>query len=110
MSIDSLTPLPENRTVVSEEGNSPFTYIIVDNETKTRTCIHTPGYPPMIPDDLSQSSLSSALDGARILYLDCRIHETALVVAQEAGACCRALGARTGLPHRTDARLASFLS
>ncbi|ONH93083.1 hypothetical protein PRUPE_8G212100 [Prunus persica] len=70
--------------VVSEEGNSPFTYIIVDNETKTRTCIHTPGYPPMIPSDLSQTSLSSALDGARVLYLDGRIHETALLVAQEA--------------------------
>ncbi|XP_021806085.1 ribokinase-like [Prunus avium] len=70
--------------VVSEEGNSPFTYIIVDNETKTRTCIHTPGYPPMIPSNLSQTSLSSALDGARMLYLDGRIHETALLVAQEA--------------------------
>ncbi|BFG42831.1 hypothetical protein CerSpe_291050 [Prunus speciosa] len=70
--------------VVSEEGDSPFTYIIVDNETKTRTCIHTPGYPPMIPSDLSQTSLSSALDGARMLYLDGRIHETALLVAQEA--------------------------
>ncbi|KAM7521769.1 hypothetical protein LguiA_011671 [Lonicera macranthoides] len=70
--------------VVSEEGNSPFTYIIVDNETKTRTCIHTPGYPPMIPEDLSKSSLLSALDGARLVYFDGRLHETALVVAQEA--------------------------
>ncbi|KAM1346310.1 hypothetical protein ACFX13_036376 [Malus domestica] len=70
--------------VVSEEGNSPFTYIIVDNETKTRTCIFTPGYPLMMPDDLSQSSLSSALDGARIVYFDVRWPETALVVAQEA--------------------------
>ncbi|KAB2620943.1 ribokinase [Pyrus ussuriensis x Pyrus communis] len=70
--------------VVSEEGNSPFTYIIVDNETKTRTCIFTPGYPLMKPDDLSQSSLSSALDGARIVYFDVRWPETALVVAQEA--------------------------
>ncbi|TQD74332.1 hypothetical protein C1H46_040127 [Malus baccata] len=70
--------------VVSEEGNSPFTYVIVDNETKTRTCIFTPGYPLMMPDDLSQSSLSSALDGARIVYFDVRWPETALVVAQEA--------------------------
>lgn len=37
----------------------------------------------MIPSDLSQTSLSSALDGARVLYLDGRIHETALLVAQE---------------------------
>ncbi|KAL9397829.1 hypothetical protein Peur_012082 [Populus x canadensis] len=69
--------------VVSKEGNSPSTYIIVDNETKTRTCIHTPGYPPMIPDELSRSSLLSALDGARLVYLDGRLHETALVTAQE---------------------------
>ncbi|XP_004290006.1 PREDICTED: ribokinase [Fragaria vesca subsp. vesca] len=70
--------------VVAEEGNSPFSYIIVDKETNTRTCIHTPGYPPMIPDDLSPSSLSSALDGARLAYFDGRLHETALLVAQEA--------------------------
>ncbi|KAF5482526.1 hypothetical protein F2P56_003086 [Juglans regia] len=69
---------------VSEGGNSPFTYIIVDNQMKTRTCIHTPGYPPMIPDDLSQASLLSALDGASIVYFDGRVHETASIVAQEA--------------------------
>ncbi|KAJ4969476.1 hypothetical protein NE237_016177 [Protea cynaroides] len=73
--------------VVSKEGNSPFTYIIVDSQTKTRTCIHSPGNPAMVPDDLSQATLSSALDGARIVYLDGRLHETALVVAQEAS--CR---------------------
>ncbi|KAL8215055.1 hypothetical protein R6Q57_004504 [Mikania cordata] len=70
--------------VVSEEGNSPFTYIIVDNQTKTRTCIHTPGSPPMIPDDLKTSTLSSALKGVQLAYFDVRLHETALVVAHEA--------------------------
>ncbi|CAN4093473.1 unnamed protein product [Withania somnifera] len=70
--------------VVSDGGNSPFTYIIVDNQTKTRTCIHTPGYPPMIPTDLSQSNLLSALDGAKLVYFDGRLHETAAVVAEEA--------------------------
>ncbi|XP_027363666.1 ribokinase-like [Abrus precatorius] len=70
--------------VVSKEGTSPFTYIIVDSQTKTRTCIHTPGHPPMIPDDLTESSLLSALDGARIVYFDGRLYETALVVAHEA--------------------------
>ncbi|KAK2996696.1 hypothetical protein RJ639_026533, partial [Escallonia herrerae] len=73
---------------VSKEGNSPFTYVIVDNQTKTRTCIHTPGFPPMIPDDLSKSSLLSALDGVRLVYFDVRLHETALVVAQEARRKC----------------------
>ncbi|KAL2978297.1 hypothetical protein AAZX31_13G111900 [Glycine max] len=70
--------------VVSKEGISPFTYIIVDNQTKTRTCIHTAGYPPMIPDDLSKSSLLSALDGVKIAYFDGSLPDTALVVAQEA--------------------------
>ncbi|XP_041009519.1 sulfofructose kinase [Juglans microcarpa x Juglans regia] len=70
--------------VVSKEGNTPFTYIIVDNQMKTRTCIHTPGYPPMKPDELSRASLLTALDGARIVYSDGRLHETALILAQEA--------------------------
>ncbi|XP_022967275.1 ribokinase-like isoform X1 [Cucurbita maxima] len=70
--------------VVAEGGVSPFTYIIVDNKTHTRTCIHTPGSPPMVPDDLSRSSLLSALDGAKIVYFDVRLHETALLVAEEA--------------------------
>lgn len=81
--------------VVSKDGNSPFTYIIVDNETKTRTCIHTPGFPPMIPDDLSKSNLSAALDGVRLLYSDVRLHETAIVIAQEAN--------RRGIPMLIDA-------
>ncbi|CAL9071619.1 unnamed protein product [Musa textilis] len=70
--------------VVAEEGNSPFTYIIVDNQTKTRTCIHTPGNPAMVPEELTQLKLSSALDGASLAYFDGRLWETALVVAQEA--------------------------
>ncbi|XP_023733381.1 uncharacterized protein LOC111881209 isoform X1 [Lactuca sativa] len=69
---------------VSEEGNSPFTYVIVDDQTKTRTCIHTPGWPPMIPDELSGSSLLSALAGVKLVYFDVRLPETALVVAHEA--------------------------
>ncbi|KAG5043655.1 hypothetical protein GYH30_007484 [Glycine max] len=69
---------------VSKEGTSPFTYIIVDSQTKSRTCIHTPGFPPMKPDDLPESNLLTALNGARIVYLDGRLHETALVVAHEA--------------------------
>uniref|UniRef100_A0A1J3DIX7 Ketohexokinase n=1 Tax=Noccaea caerulescens TaxID=107243 RepID=A0A1J3DIX7_NOCCA len=70
--------------VVSKEGNTPFTYIIVDKQTKTRTCIHTPGDPPMVPTDLSESSMLSALDRASIAYFDVRLHETALVIANEA--------------------------
>ncbi|KAG6511878.1 hypothetical protein ZIOFF_029958 [Zingiber officinale] len=69
--------------VVGKEGNSPFTYVIVDNQTKTRTCIHTPGNPPLVPEELTHANLSSALDGANLVYFDGRLWETALVVAQE---------------------------
>ncbi|KAL8159422.1 hypothetical protein V2J09_000959, partial [Rumex salicifolius] len=81
--------------VVSKEGNSPFTYIIVDNQTKTRTCIHTPGSPPMTPAELTQSNLISALAGVRLVYFDVRLHDTALVVAEEA--------ARRNIPILVDA-------
>ncbi|VFR00550.1 unnamed protein product [Cuscuta campestris] len=74
--------------VVSNRGNSPFTYVIVDNKMKTRTCIRTPGDPPMIPEDLCQSNLMSAIDRARVVYFDGRLHETALVVAKEATCRC----------------------
>ncbi|XP_028765553.1 ribokinase isoform X2 [Neltuma alba] len=70
--------------VVSKGGCSPFTYVIIDSHTRTRTCIFTAGYPPMIPDDLSRDSLLSALDGAKLVYFDGRMHETALFIAREA--------------------------
>ncbi|XP_018622337.1 uncharacterized protein [Nicotiana tomentosiformis] len=74
--------------VVSKGGHSTFSYVVVDSQAKTRTCIYTPGYPPMIPEDLSKSNLSSALDDARLVYFDGVLQETellsALVVAQEA--------------------------
>lgn len=37
----------------------------------------------MKPEELSQSHLLSAVDGARIVYFDGRLYETALVVAKE---------------------------
>ncbi|KAK7396478.1 hypothetical protein VNO78_17516 [Psophocarpus tetragonolobus] len=42
------------------------------------------GFPPMKPVELSESSLLSALNGARIVYFDGILLETALVVAHEA--------------------------
>ncbi|CAK8571704.1 unnamed protein product [Lathyrus sativus] len=70
--------------VVSKEGTTPFSYIIIDNHTKTRTCIFTEGYPPLVPEDLSRTRLLSALNGARLAYFDVRMPATALVIAQEA--------------------------
>ena len=37
----------------------------------------------MIPEDLPRASLLSALEGARLVYFDGRMHETALGIAQE---------------------------
>ncbi|OIT38542.1 PREDICTED: ribokinase-like [Nicotiana attenuata] len=70
--------------VVSEGGHSTISYVIVDSQTKTRTSIYTPGYPPMVSDDLPESNLLSGLDSVRLVYTDGVLHETALVVAQEA--------------------------
>ncbi|XP_031283774.1 uncharacterized protein LOC116142493 [Pistacia vera] len=69
--------------VVSEEGNSTFSYVIVDSQMKTRTCIVTLGYPPLMPSDLPLSTLLFALDGARIAYFDGWLLEAAVVIAQE---------------------------
>ena len=49
---------------------------------KTRTCIHTPGYPTLIPEELSESQLLSALNGAKMVYFDGRLYDTALIVAK----------------------------
>ncbi|KAL2344945.1 hypothetical protein Fmac_006230 [Flemingia macrophylla] len=69
--------------VVSKGGSSTFSYVLVDNQTKTRTSIYTPGEPPLMRDDLPQSTLLSAFDGARLVYFDGMFPETALFVAQE---------------------------
>lgn len=37
----------------------------------------------MIPDELTEPKLLAAVDGARLVYFDARLHDTALVVAQE---------------------------
>jgi hypothetical protein len=50
---------------------------------KTRTCIFTEGYPPLVPKDLSRAKLLSALNGARVAYFDARMPATTLVIAQE---------------------------
>ncbi|CAL4933707.1 unnamed protein product [Urochloa decumbens] len=53
-----------SHVIISDGGNTTFVYIIIDKQTKTRTCILTPGDPPMVPSDLPMSSLSAALQDA----------------------------------------------
>lgn len=73
-----------SHVIISDGGNTTFVYVIIDKQTKTRTCIITSGYPPMIPSDLRMSSLSAALQDVSLLYLDGYSDEMALAVAKQA--------------------------
>ncbi|KAK9822274.1 hypothetical protein WJX74_002061 [Apatococcus lobatus] len=64
---------------------SPFTYIIVDREGGTRTCIHTPGE-PLSQEEMTEEKVEAALAGATLIYFDGRLTEAALVVARAAKA------------------------
>ncbi|KAL1199656.1 Ribokinase [Cardamine amara subsp. amara] len=70
--------------VKAKDGVSHFNYVIVDNQTNTRTCIFTPGYPPLLPDDLTESLILAVLDGVRVLNVNGRSRETELLLAQKA--------------------------
>ncbi|KAK9811624.1 hypothetical protein WJX72_007184 [[Myrmecia] bisecta] len=73
--------------VLRAEGSpSPFTYIIVDREGSTRTCIHTPGA-PYTPDQLSPERIPQILgDSTQLVYFDGRLTEAALLLARAARA------------------------
>eukprot|EP00873_Tetraselmis_striata_P005110 jgi/Tetstr1/425374/TSEL_015821.t1 len=62
---------------------TPFTYIIVDREGGTRTCIHTPG-DPLRPEELPTEELDRILQGAKLVYFDGRLTEGALLLAERA--------------------------
>uniref|UniRef100_A0A7S0VHX1 Carbohydrate kinase PfkB domain-containing protein n=1 Tax=Polytomella parva TaxID=51329 RepID=A0A7S0VHX1_9CHLO len=63
---------------------SPFTYIIVDAQGGTRTCIHTPGAALQASDVSDPTLLDAALKDTDVLVFDGRLAEAALVLAQEA--------------------------
>uniref|UniRef100_A0A6U4SHY2 Carbohydrate kinase PfkB domain-containing protein n=1 Tax=Hemiselmis andersenii TaxID=464988 RepID=A0A6U4SHY2_HEMAN len=48
--------------------DSPFTYILVDSSTQTRTCIHTPIQEDLLPDEIPKD----VLDGVSVVHLDGR--------------------------------------
>ncbi|KAA6416772.1 MAG: carbohydrate kinase [Trebouxia sp. A1-2] len=62
---------------------SPFTYIIVDKQGGTRTCIHTPGA-SYAPEDLDQDTIDRILSNAQLAYFDGRLTESAVVLARAA--------------------------
>ena len=75
-----------NILVSTKPGSkSPFTYIIVDRETSTRTCIHTPG-DPYLEEEMTQERVDRILEGASAVYFDGRLAEPALVLARAARA------------------------
>lgn len=67
----------------SESGKSPFTYIIVDRETNTRTCIHTPGE-PFREDEMTAGLVNEILENASVVYFDGRLAEAAAILAKGA--------------------------
>lgn len=60
--------------------SSPFTYIIVDESTKTRTCVHTPIQQELSPEEISPT----ALDGVTCLHCDSRSTNAAIAIARQA--------------------------
>ncbi|EFJ40764.1 hypothetical protein VOLCADRAFT_84359 [Volvox carteri f. nagariensis] len=72
--------------VLRAEGHpSPFTYIIVDRQGGTRTCIHTPGA-PLEPYEMDEQRLTAVLEGAMLVYFDGRLTEAAVLLARAARA------------------------
>lgn len=62
---------------------SPFTYIIVDRQGATRTCIHTAGE-AFTPEEVSSTLTETALNNAAVVYFDGRLTEAALLLARAA--------------------------
>ncbi|GJP47215.1 hypothetical protein CLOM_g6432 [Closterium sp. NIES-68] len=84
-----------SHVIVGSGGMSPSTYIIVDQQTNTRTCIHTPGAPALHPSELSAAAIASLLSGATLAYFDGRLADTTIKICQQAVA--------LGLPVLVDA-------
>ncbi|KAA8499444.1 Ribokinase [Porphyridium purpureum] len=66
----------------SAQVDTPFTYVIVDEQTQTRTCIHTPSALELGPDQLDESML----DGISLVHLDGRHTLAAIQLAKWANA------------------------
>lgn len=63
-------------------SSSPFSYIIVDTASSTRTCIHTPG--PTYPPDRLPGLASGWLRQTALLHCDARNTAAAIAAARQA--------------------------
>lgn len=70
------------RVLRKRDMPSPLTYVIVDAETQTRTCIHTPAGEEVLPEEVH----ASWLDGVHLLHLDSRSTRAAIALARMANA------------------------
>ena len=81
----------DTRRVIRKAGiSSPFTYVIVDTASQTRTCLHTPS-----EDMTEEEILPSLLDGVDFLHLDGRNTLAAIKLAR--------LARERGIPVMLDA-------
>ncbi|CAM9404897.1 unnamed protein product [Scytosiphon promiscuus] len=67
-----------SRVVVSDATPSAFTYIIVDKEGGTRTCLHTPQTEDILPEEIKPE----LLDGVAAVHLDSRHTPAAIALAK----------------------------
>eukprot|EP00903_Cladosiphon_okamuranus_P019217 g17671.t1 len=67
-----------SRVVVSDATPSAFTYVIVDKEGGTRTCLHTPQTEDILPDEI----IPELLDGVAAVHLDSRHTPAAIALAK----------------------------
>ncbi|CAM9695217.1 unnamed protein product [Hapterophycus canaliculatus] len=67
-----------SRVIVSDATPSAFTYIIVDKEGATRTCLHTPQTEDILPEEIKPE----LLDGVVAVHLDSRHTPAAIALAK----------------------------
>ncbi|CAM9800083.1 unnamed protein product [Ascophyllum nodosum] len=66
-----------SRVIVSHATPSAFTYVIVDREGGTRTCLHTPQTEDTLPEEIT----AQLLDGVDVVHVDSRHTRAAVALA-----------------------------
>ncbi|KAL0041970.1 hypothetical protein WJX79_010631 [Trebouxia sp. C0005] len=69
--------------LLRSQGASHFSYMIVDKQGGTRTCIQTPGV-EYTPEDLQPDNVKQILNNASLVYFDGRLTASAILLAKAA--------------------------